>query len=70
MVLYRHDGNNSSKASTIRWADTRVPEPSSIAGEEHRWAATVKEHVAPLHLENLLLVKDPAFGPFSSDQGM
>src|SRR6218665_4048592 len=32
-------------ADVWRWADGRVPEPSSIAGEEQRCAATVEEHL-------------------------
>jgi len=37
----------------------RVTEPSSIAGEEQRWTATVVESVAPRH-RDLSLVKDAA----------
>ena len=40
------------RQATPGGADDRVPEPSSIAGEEQRCAATVEEHVAPLRLDH------------------
>jgi len=47
----------------------RVPEQSSIAGEEQRWAAAVVEPMAPRH-RDLSLVKDlTTFGPFPSKSG-